>query len=120
MMAVTKSTILPSTTWKESAAAMRLLISWRKSIGVRPSRKPAMVGVDVGPHQTIQVPWGRFSLPNIHGYIETGSAKVKGRQVFSINALVLRKHEREIRAIGAFATAAPSLALTAAIRAVMG
>lgn len=60
---------------------------------------PKMIGIDIGPTQTIQIPWGRFSLPNITGWIATGSAQRDGRIIFAINAEVLRKNEGEIKAI---------------------
>ena len=60
---------------------------------------PKMIGVDVGPNTTMQVPWGRFTLPNIKGWIQTGSAQRDGRIIFQINAEVLRKHEHEVKMI---------------------
>src|SRR2546422_2691021 len=60
---------------------------------------PQMIGVDVGPNQVLQVPWGRFSLPNIKGFIETGAGNRDGRIIFNIHAIVLRKHEEDIRKI---------------------
>ena len=61
---------------------------------------PLMMAVEVGPRgQTVSVPWGRFQLPNITGWIATSASKVRGRMVFQLQANVLRRHESEIKAI---------------------
>lgn len=61
---------------------------------------PRMMAVEVGPKgQTVSVPWGRFVLPNIKGWVETSTAKVRGRMVFKLEAMVLRRHEADIKAI---------------------
>ena len=62
---------------------------------------PGMVGVRTGPRpeDVVQVPWGRFNIPGIAGYIQTGMALRNGRPVFTIGGVVKRKHEKEISII---------------------
>ena len=43
----------------------------------------------------INVPWGRFSLPGIVGWLETGY----GRNQFSLSGIFKRKHEAEVNAL---------------------
>jgi ATPases of the AAA+ class len=60
---------------------------------------PMVLTVEVGVNETLQVPWGRFALPNVNGWIQTGASKVRGRMVFQLQAMVLRRHESEVKAI---------------------
>jgi transitional endoplasmic reticulum ATPase len=65
------------------------------------SRPPAMIGVPTGPgpDDMVQVPWGRFELPGVEGYLNT-SATINGdRPVFIISGVVKRKNEKLIAAI---------------------
>lgn len=60
---------------------------------------PQLINVEVAPNEFKTVPWGRFSLPNIKGYIETGVSRKEGRYVFSINAQILRMNEDTVRSL---------------------
>lgn len=60
---------------------------------------PEMLRIEVAPGQFTEAPWGRFSLPNIKGYIQTGVEQKKGRWVFSLSANILRLNEREVRSL---------------------
>ena len=61
---------------------------------------PAMLAVPVGPNQTVQVPWGRFSLPQVDGYIETGiETDDLGVTRFVIGGQVKRMHEKVVNEI---------------------
>lgn len=60
------------------------------------SKPPQMVTIDVGPRETRQIPWGRFSLPNVKGYLETGVAQKGSRYVFKVSASVLRQDEATV------------------------
>jgi hypothetical protein len=73
---------------------------WAQSIatpGFFGSSPPAMLVVAVGPNKTIQVPWGRFSIPGVDGHIETGFQKTRNRLKFVINSNVKRKDEATVR-----------------------
>lgn len=58
---------------------------------------PQMISIEVGFNQTTQVPWGRFALPNVHGFIQTGTGMKDGRFCFSIGAVVKRDSEATVR-----------------------
>ena len=58
---------------------------------------PQMISVDIGPGQTVQVPWGKFSLPGVDGYIMSSSAQKDGRICFHLSGTVKRMHEEVVR-----------------------
>lgn len=60
---------------------------------------PQMVSVEVALGQYRQVPWGRFALPNVTGWVHTGVAGKDGRVVFALNAKVKRKDEETVKAL---------------------
>lgn len=98
--------------WDAAAAMSRVLTrryGWSHSIGNfvngmfgKRRQPPLMVSIEVGVNQTMQVPWGRFELPGVDGWVETetdfdGNPHSGGRAVFKLSAQVLRKHEDEIK-----------------------
>lgn len=58
---------------------------------------PKMITIDIGYNQRKEVAWGRFSLPNIAGFIQCSADKVRGRLVFKVDAKVLRRDEKNIK-----------------------
>jgi transitional endoplasmic reticulum ATPase len=58
---------------------------------------PQMQSVEVGPGVFRSVPWGRFSLPNVKGWLHTAATQKEGRYVFAIVAQVLRKDEGTVK-----------------------
>ena len=58
---------------------------------------PQMITIDVGYGVRKEVAWGRFSLPNIAGFIQCSADKVRGRLVFKVDAKVLRRDEKNIK-----------------------
>ena len=58
---------------------------------------PAMIGVEVAPSKTVQVPWGRFSIPNVDGWIAPGFLMKDDRFVFNITGQIRKKNQEEIR-----------------------
>lgn len=60
---------------------------------------PQLISVETSVGVFASVPWGRFSLPNIKGHIETGVSKKNGRFTFSINAKILRMNEETVRSL---------------------
>jgi transitional endoplasmic reticulum ATPase len=58
---------------------------------------PKMITIDVGYGERKEVAWGRFSLPNIAGFIQCSADKVRGRLVFKVDAKVLRRDEQNIK-----------------------
>ena len=59
--------------------------------------KPKMISIETGVDKSELVPWGRFSLPGVEGWIETGYTEKDGRIIFQLNAEVKRKFEPVIR-----------------------
>jgi transitional endoplasmic reticulum ATPase len=62
-------------------------------------KKPEVYKVAISPTEKVDVPWGRFELPNIKGYLETGLDQQHGRAVFTLSAVVKRKYEPTIRGL---------------------
>lgn len=60
---------------------------------------PQLISIAVGPSEHKVVPWGRFSLPNITGHIETGVSRKNNRFTFSIKARILRMNEPVVRSL---------------------
>lgn len=60
------------------------------------SNPPQMLDVQVGFGQTKKVPWGRFSLPQVDGFVQCSAAKKDGRISFELVGKVLRKDEKTI------------------------
>jgi transitional endoplasmic reticulum ATPase len=65
----------------------------------QPDQAPQLIAVEVAWQRTVHVPWGRFSLPNINGWIQTGMTKRNHMLVFTLTAHVQRKHESDIKAL---------------------
>lgn len=61
---------------------------------------PSMLSVPVGPNQTVQVPWGRFALPNIEGYLQSSIEEDDlGVTRFVISGKVKRMYEKAVNEI---------------------
>jgi SpoVK/Ycf46/Vps4 family AAA+-type ATPase len=59
---------------------------------------PAQIQVPVSPSGTIPVSWGRFMLPGIDGFVETGVQKApSGRYEFRVMGQVRHKNEETVR-----------------------
>ena len=67
---------------------------------------PVMLTIEVGPGLTREIPWGRFSLPGVDGFLQTGVERKDGRIVFVCHSIVKRNSEATIQrlydAIGAY------------------
>jgi transitional endoplasmic reticulum ATPase len=60
-------------------------------------RPPTMLGVAIGPHEKVQVPWGQMQVPGIDGYLETSFEKTNdGRLCFVLGGKIKRKHEDQV------------------------
>ena len=61
---------------------------------------PYQIGVRIDAEgNTVQTSWGRLTLPNVDGYLDTGFAEHNGEWKFKIGGVVKRKHEKEIAII---------------------
>jgi transitional endoplasmic reticulum ATPase len=58
-----------------------------------PDKQPEMITIDTGYGRTEQVPWGRFGIPGVNGWLQTGFAREKGRIVFQIRGEIPRADE---------------------------
>lgn len=63
------------------------------------STPPSMITVEVGYQTHKQVPWGKFELPGIKGFISCGVDKQHGRLCFALNSQVKRKDEAAVQNI---------------------
>ena len=73
---------------------------WAQGVPIRQmfgDKKPEVYKIAVGPTEKVDVPWGRFELANVKGYLETGLDQQHGRAVFTLSAVVKRKYEQAIR-----------------------
>ena len=52
---------------------------------------PQMLTIEVGYGQTRRVPWGRFSLPGVEGFLQTTVQRQDGRICFAVSSTVRRK-----------------------------
>lgn len=79
------------------------LFGWAQSIptpGFFGSSHPQMIKVQVSPEERVEIPWGRISLPNVSGYLETGVQRSRtGRAQFALSAVVKRKDQAEVERI---------------------
>lgn len=63
-------------------------------------KPPEMLSVPIAPNKTVQVPWGRFALPNIDGYLQAGiEGDDMGVARFVITGEVKRMHEPVVNEI---------------------
>jgi len=62
---------------------------------------PVMVGIEVAPYKTVQVPWGSMQIPGVDGRLETQIGKKDGRPVFVLTGEIRKKHQKTISEIAA-------------------
>jgi transitional endoplasmic reticulum ATPase len=77
------------------AKAMKERFGWTSMVatpGFFGANPPVMIDVAIGPYESIKVPWGRFEIPGIDGYIQTGVGEKEGQTVFALNGQVKQKH----------------------------
>lgn len=60
-------------------------------------RPPQMITIEVGPGLTRKIPWGRFSLPGVDGFLQTGVERKHGRIVFTCHSVVKRNSEATVQ-----------------------
>lgn len=78
------------------AKAMKEIYGWASPVpipGFFGPKPPVMISVKTGPgvDEVVQVPWGRFVLPNVDGNVNTGSTMQLGQPCFFIMAEVKKK-----------------------------
>lgn len=60
---------------------------------------PKMINIEVGPGMSRKIPWGRFSLPGVEGFLQTGVERKNGRIVFVCHSVVKRNSEATVQAL---------------------
>lgn len=65
----------------------------------RPDIPPQFISVEITPTEKKQVPWGRFSLPGVEGYIQTAVGARDGRLIFTAQAEVKVKYQKQVVAL---------------------
>ena len=71
--------------------AMRNVFGWPRAVptpGFFGDQPPTYITVKTGPNEETKCCWGRFTLPNIDGYLECSQTTVRGRRVFHISGVV--------------------------------
>lgn len=58
---------------------------------------PSMMTIEIGPDKVAQVPWGRFSLPNVDGFVQSSVNVKDGRVCYHLTAVVKRNSESTVR-----------------------
>jgi transitional endoplasmic reticulum ATPase len=80
--------------------AMADLYGWSNMVptpGFFGPRPPAMIGLEVGFGETVQVPWGSFAIPGVEGRLETTVDVRDGLPLMVVSGTVLQKHKREVK-----------------------
>ncbi|EAM1616344.1 ATP-binding protein [Salmonella enterica] len=62
-------------------------------------RPPKMITIEIAYGQTKRIPWGRFSLPGVEGFIQTSAQMKNGRVCFAIVGQVKRKDEKPVEGL---------------------
>jgi transitional endoplasmic reticulum ATPase len=99
---VTVSQVFDAFPWDGAYAltlALKKLFGWY-SLEKTPTffgpKPPEMRTIDISATETVQIPWGRFSIPCIpgdEGFLQTGATTKNNRLVFSLGGSVRRKYE---------------------------
>lgn len=80
--------------------AMADIYGWVQAVptpGFFGPQPPMMVGVQTDVDTTVQVPWGRFQIPNVEGWVATGINWLEGGVAqFRLFGVVKQKHKAEI------------------------
>ena len=98
---------IPTVPWDGAVAFYRVLqqkygfVNLVKTPSMFGPRPPVMIGVRIGPkaEDFVQVPWGRFELPGIEGFLQTSVGISDSRPVFIISGTVKRISEGTVAEI---------------------
>jgi transitional endoplasmic reticulum ATPase len=74
------------------------LIATESMFGPMP---PTLIGVEIAYEKTIQIPWGRMTVPKIDGYLQTGYGMDDNLPCFILGGCVKRKSEKAVSEIAA-------------------
>lgn len=97
--------VIPGFVYDGAHAFYRVLqdkFGWANSVATPTMfgpKPPTMMSVPVDIDKVVEVPWGRFELPAIEGFVQTSVDYVEGQWVFVIGGVVKRVHEKQIAQI---------------------
>jgi transitional endoplasmic reticulum ATPase len=83
-------------------AVLRENYGWAQAVatpGFFGDSPPALINIETGYGKVSQVPWGRFVLPNVQGYLQTGATIEGKRFKFIMQAKILRRDENTVRVL---------------------
>lgn len=69
---------------------------WANSVptpGFFGPQPPQMLAIPISRTEVVEVPWGRFALPGVDGFVQTGADFKDGTFTFIVGGTVKRKHE---------------------------
>ena len=76
---------------------------WQQGVAIQSmfgEKKPQVLKIPSSPTEKVDVPWGKFTLPNINGHLTTKMDKgPSGRAIFVLSATVKRNDEPTVRAL---------------------
>lgn len=52
---------------------------------------PAMISLEIGPNETVQVAWGRLTIPGVEGFVHTSYEDTENGKTFKLVGEVLKK-----------------------------
>lgn len=64
-----------------------------------PPVKPQLIDIEVGLNVVISVPWGRFEIPGMNGYVQTSIDTLDGQPVFGLYCETKKKHQKEVEGL---------------------
>jgi transitional endoplasmic reticulum ATPase len=83
-------------------AVLRENYGWATAIatpGFFGDTPPALINIETAPGVFTQVPWGRFTLPNVQGFLQC-AATVEGKRFkFVLHAKILRRDENTVKVL---------------------
>lgn len=85
------------------ACVMKDIFGWTELVpipGFWSDTPPAQVQFACGPHETVEVPWGRMQVPGVNGWIQTAWGQKGVHPTFRIIGQVQRQHEKLIAGLG--------------------
>lgn len=94
--------VIPGFMYDAAHAFYRVLqdkFGWANSVAtptIFGPKPPVMLSVPVDIDRVVEVPWGRFELPGIEGYVQTSADFQDGQWVFVIGGVVKRVHEKQV------------------------
>lgn len=81
--------------------AIAEIYGWSEGVatpGFFGDKPPAMIRVETGANESVQVPYGRIEIPGVEGYLQTG-IQIEPNPAFIVGGVVKRKHAVKVNQI---------------------